>query len=568
MFIRVAKNVYNWYYEAMKGIIFVLLASVWAIPALSVSLGMYVDGVITSGMKPDRAWGSMLLMAMVHQQKFGSNIEIFVGNNGTCFDLECIKSAVKGAVNVALDWKKVQVKRANRNLDKNLRFDAWFSSGKENIPTIIGQGTIMNVYFFSHEHLKGSKLGRSIRENHSSLRHMSSKEWKEEVDRFASYDLIFIPSSAVHDVFLTATHHIYALCHKLISVCPSVATHHIAGHMYADQTRDVRTNGKARERFSQDLTTIAWRAMQMGPFKETVKRLYPRYRKYPWGGLADAKQCDLDCEGSCICKYVALIVEPSINAYFEFAVRTIVRQLTSNSKLKWNLHVMHSEANAHFVRTVLQDLDRAGKVQFSSIPVNVHVVGDYNQLTKKAVFWEHYSLPGAKVLLFQSDTVMLGNATSIDDFMDLDYVGAPWHNEWNDNLNAARALPGGHFKEGVGNGGFSLRSGEIMYYIASHFEAASSSHEQEDMFFVKHMEILQRARDTNSTGNLTVPAPAPQAFRVASRRRAWQFAYEVKCEDVAATMNPGSSDWRPPLALHAAWYYWQPTEMKHFLEYL
>ena len=411
----------------------------------------------------------MILMAVVHQQKFGSSIEIFLDRNSTCFDLDCVKSAVKDSVNESLDWKKVQVRRADKDLDKNRQFDAWFSIGRDNIPSEVGRGTIMNVYFFSHEHLKGNKMGKTIRENHSALRHMSSKGGKIEIDRFASYDLIFIPSPAIHDVLLVATHHIYALCHKLISVCPSVATHHIAGHMFADQTRDIRTNRKARERLSQDFTTIAWRAMQMGPFKETVKRLYPRYRKYSMEGLADAKQCELDCEGSCICKYIAMIVEPGINAYFEFAVRTIVRQLTSNSKLRWNVHVMHSEANAHFVRTVLKDLDRAGKVQFSNIPVNVHVVGDYNQMTKKAMFWEHYSLPGAKVLLFQSDTVMLHNATSIDDFMDLDYVGAPWHNEWNDNLNAARALPGKHFQDGVGNGGFSLRSGEVMHYIASHF---------------------------------------------------------------------------------------------------
>ena len=400
---------------------------------------------------------------------------------------------------------------------------------------------------------------------------MSSKEWKEEIDRFSSYDLIFIPSPGVHDIFLVATNHIYSLCHKLISVCPSVATHHIAGHMYADQTRDIRTNGKARERFSQDLTTIAWRSMQMGGFKETVKRLYPKYRKYQVQGLGDAKQCELDCEGSCICKYVALIVEPSINAYFEFAVRTIVHQLTLNSKLTWNLHVMHSEANAYFVRTVLQDLDRAGQVQFSLIPVNVHVVGDYNQMTKKPQFWEHYQLPGSKVLLFQSDTVMLGNATSIDAFLDVDYVGAPWHNKWNDNLNAARALPGGHFKDGVGNGGFSLRSGEVMHYIASHFGATSGSHEQEDMFFVKHMETLQRMKDgvnsgSGSASNFTFPAPSPQAFKVAGRERAWQFAYEVKCDDLSSKMNP--YDWRPPLALHAAWYYWQPREMEQLLGYL
>ena len=75
---------------------------------------VYVDTIITNDMKPDRAFGSLFLMALVHQQKFGSSIEIFTGSNSTCADMDCLKSAVKGAVNEALDWRKVHVKRPRR----------------------------------------------------------------------------------------------------------------------------------------------------------------------------------------------------------------------------------------------------------------------------------------------------------------------------------------------------------------------------------------------------------------------------------------------------------------------
>ena len=473
------------------------------------SLGLHLDRVPTPDDK-DRSFGSTLLTALAFQRKFNSKVEIFYGENTTCKDVECTKVAVKGVLGEDFDWRKVEVK-AEADLNDGKRFDAFFSNGKDNIPMLSGRGDILNIYFYSHEHLNrtgtiGHAIGHVIRENVAFLRDKNAQEVKKEIDRFASYDLIFIPSPRIHDVFLRASQRLYSLCHKLLSFCPSVATHHIAGNMYDDPKEDIRTNSHTREQLSQDLTTIIWRAMQMKPFKETVHRLYPQYRRRSAAKLNDAKQCSKVCEGNCNCKHIALIVEPSLNTYFEFAVRTVVHQLTSTSKHQWNIHVMHSEANAHFVHTVLRDLDKAGKIEFSLIPVDVHVVGDYNQMTKKTLFWERYSQEGAKVLLFQSDTVMLGNATSIDDFLEVDYVGAPWHNEWNDNLNAARALPGGYFKAGVGNGGFSLRSGDVMYYIAKHFGSSSPGNEQEDMFFVKKMEILQREKEAQ---NFSSPQPSP-----------------------------------------------------------
>ena len=90
----------------MKTIIFALLVSILTSQVLSVSLGVYIDDVITQGMQSDRGWASMVLMTVVHQKKFGGSIEIFMGENSTCFDVDCIKEAVKLAVNESLDWKR------------------------------------------------------------------------------------------------------------------------------------------------------------------------------------------------------------------------------------------------------------------------------------------------------------------------------------------------------------------------------------------------------------------------------------------------------------------------------
>jgi hypothetical protein len=269
--------------------------------------------------------------------------------------------------------------------------------------------------------------------------------------------------------------------------------------------------------------------------------------------------------------HTALIVEPSVNAYFEFAVRSVVRQLSIKSNNKWVLHVMHSEVNSAYVHDCLSDLEVHNRVVFSLIPVSMHVVGEYNQMTKRSSFWERYKQPGSKVLLFQSDTVMLNSATSIDAFLGVDYVGAPWHNQWNDRLNELRAQPGGYFKAGVGNGGFSLRSGDVMYYIASKSGFGSPQKEQEDMFYVKQIEVEAKSAATlgsSSQGKAVQGVQRPAHFVVADRETAYKFAYEVKCDDLAGAINSKSTEGYPPLGLHAAWYYWSEGEMTKLLSFL
>ena len=70
----------------------------------------------------------------------------------------------------------------------------------------------------------------------------------------------------------------------------------------------------------------------------------------------------------------------------------------------------------------------------------------YSVLLASTDFWN--KLTGDKILLYQEDTCIF--KSNIEDFLDYDYVGAPWPKEQNDNSLL------------VGNGGFSLRSKKAM----------------------------------------------------------------------------------------------------------
>ena len=69
-------------------------------------------------------------------------------------------------------------------------------------------------------------------------------------------------------------------------------------------------------------------------------------------------------------------------------------------------------------------------------------------------FWQKIKLCGARhAIIFQSDTLLLNG--ELDEFLQYDYVGAPWHIKWMGMLE-------------VGNGGLSLRNVDTMLDICTY----------------------------------------------------------------------------------------------------
>ena len=209
--------------------------------------------------------------------------------------------------------------------------------------------------------------------------------------------------------------------------------------------------------------------------------------------------------------WAAVIVEPGLAFAFEFCVKNVMRHLGS----RWSLIVFHTFSNEPYVRTSLRSLSN---VTFITLPAFTQI-SEYNEYLKSTAFWD--AIPAQKALIFQTDSVML--KSNIDAFLHYDYVGAPWHT---DNERWAEMLALG-ITEGVGNGGFSLRSVPLMRKIAKEAGSLSPYTEQEDVFYVSR--ALQRG------------------YSVAGRRAAYAFCLEVPCTDIAHRPDP--------MALHAAWYY-------------
>jgi len=98
--------------------------------------------------------------------------------------------------------------------------------------------------------------------------------------------------------------------------------------------------------------------------------------------------------------------------------------------------------------------------------------GRFNSFTNKLFtnisFWKQ--IRGEKILFFQIDSIMCSNSPhKITDYLQYDYVGAPWIDQV--------------FR--VGNGGFSLRSRSKMVLILRN--ATYTGGQNEDIWFVQRL---------------------------------------------------------------------------------
>lgn len=100
-----------------------------------------------------------------------------------------------------------------------------------------------------------------------------------------------------------------------------------------------------------------------------------------------------------------------------------------------------------------------------------HSNQDISWLFTTAAFWD--KVQHEKVLYFQQDSWVCNNAEAkLEHFLQYDYVGAPW---------PANNVPQCN---GVGNGGFSLRTVKVMREICARY---GRSTENEDVYFCGHL---------------------------------------------------------------------------------
>lgn len=139
-------------------------------------------------------------------------------------------------------------------------------------------------------------------------------------------------------------------------------------------------------------------------------------------------------------KYETVIIEYRIFPHLEFLIRNMIIKTGS----EWSHTIVCGMLNYEFcvylvnkigvdIKIIKTDLDDLNQSSYSILLANKE-------------FWSHFN--GEKILIYQEDTCLFRD--NIKEFLEWDYIGASWPNQQNDNAN------------GVGNGGFSLRTKQCM----------------------------------------------------------------------------------------------------------
>ena len=140
---------------------------------------------------------------------------------------------------------------------------------------------------------------------------------------------------------------------------------------------------------------------------------------------------------------IAVIVEfRATNQLF-----AVVHNVNNHIPSTWPIQIFHGKDNEQFIRnSTLAPLIRTGKITLDFMD-EVYGKNRTSELLTNPQFWRR--VRGEKVLFFQIDSIMCSNSPHrVTDYLQYDYVGAPW----------TRAILPFDTEYRVGNGGFSLRT--------------------------------------------------------------------------------------------------------------
>ena len=139
-------------------------------------------------------------------------------------------------------------------------------------------------------------------------------------------------------------------------------------------------------------------------------------------------------------KYESVIVEFREFPHIEFLLRNTIHKLNE----EWSHTIVCGNLNYKFVKNICDSI--SPNIRIIKLIYDNMSQQEYSNYLCTLNFWKLFN--GAKLLIYQEDTCIF--KYNINDFLEWDYIGGPWYLNQNDTPN------------GVGNGGFSLRTKQCM----------------------------------------------------------------------------------------------------------
>jgi len=173
--------------------------------------------------------------------------------------------------------------------------------------------------------------------------------------------------------------------------------------------------------------------------------------------------------------YTAIMIEPRQHP----AMRFVLHNFLENLDARWNFILYHGIDNEDWLKQLVQSAfssEDHKRITFRKIAVKNLTLGQYSSIMTNSQFIQ--TIPTEIFLVFQTDSMICKPYRDlIYEFMEYDYVGAPWHE-----------IPRGAWKTQVGNGGLSLRRKSAMLTIARTLPYSAGY--AEDMYFSEGCDRL------------------------------------------------------------------------------
>lgn len=157
----------------------------------------------------------------------------------------------------------------------------------------------------------------------------------------------------------------------------------------------------------------------------------------------------------------------------------------------WRFHFMGSEISVAAVNksAAIREHVRAGKLYMTYLPSNMSTVGQEMLSRFLTTLWLYETVlqPAELLLVFQSDSIVCANSKhNVDEYLEYDWVGAPWSTSGNWG----------------GNGGLSLRRVSRIIDVLRNQKRLDNS-QPEDVWLSERVGHHSRGRVANGSVSVT-----------------------------------------------------------------
>ncbi len=199
----------------------------------------------------------------------------------------------------------------------------------------------------------------------------------------------------------------------------------------------------------------------------------------------------------------AVLIEYRILPHLEFIIRNNINKLGD----EWSHTVICGNLNYEYMNTMCKNISSEIKV----IKTNYDNLDQstYSLFLSSLNFWN--LITGSKILIYQEDSLIF--KSNINDFLKWDYIGAPWPENQNDNIN------------GVGNGGLSLRTKKCMIDVINNISLQDTQFNTHTIEWMNNVKMTVGPEDVYFSLNML----KYNIGIVADRNAAFDFSSESIC---------------------------------------